>query len=145
MRIRWDSEVAQDVLGQLGRSARGMDTCIGQLGAVRAELSDGDSDAIRALSERFERFARDLSELYRELGEYRHAVLRADDVFDETARRARRLSEKLDGGVRAPVDAIDGAHARWSPGAYAVMPEMRVRVAPIPEWLEEAAARSNGT
>lgn len=138
MVIQWNSDAAQEALSHLRRAEQGLQNCLQQAQNVRAALreanKDGENKQLNKVSETFDEYEKRLRLLLEDVDAYETGVRRADTGFNEAEQRLTRLVKDLGG-------ATDGAggSAQWTPGAYAVTPNMRVGVAPMPAWLERAA------
>lgn len=145
MRIQWSSGAAQEMLGRLERVNQSVNDCRRQSEAVRSAMAeanpDGGNKAMKAAEERFGQLVGSLRSFEEALKAYQSAVRRADSLFEDAETEIGRLAAGLDSAQGAPVNLESGErYVSWEPAAYAVMPDMRVGVAPVPEWLRAAAA-----
>lgn len=146
MRIQWSSNAAQEMLGHLSQVNRGMEDCLRQSAVVYAAITeanpDGANRALKAASERYGLLLNKMRAFGEALEDFQSAVRRADGMFEDAEMELRRLMGGLDDSQDAPNNRESGGerYIRWEPSAYAVMPDMRINVAPVPKWLEAATS-----
>ena len=146
MRIQWSSSAAQEMLERLAQADRSMQDCLRQSSAVCAAMAeanpDGANRALRAAEERYGLLAKRLRAFEEALEDFQSAIRRADGLFEDAETELERLAERLDDARSAPNSRESGGerYIRWEPSAYAVMPDMRLNIAPMPEWLRAATA-----
>lgn len=144
MRIQWSSSAAQEMLGRLAQVDRSMEDCLRQSSAVRAAIAeanpDGANRALRAAEEHYGLLAKRLRAFEKALEAFQSAIRRADGLFEDAETELERLAERLDDARSAPNSRESGGerYIRWEPSAYAVMPDMRVSVMPMPDWFKAA-------
>lgn len=143
MKIQWNSDAAQEALSCLRRAERGLQGCLRQAQTVRAALreanKDGENKQLNKVSETFDGYEKRLRLLLEDVDAYEAGVRRADAGFSEAEQRIMRLVEDLGGAAGIPPAGGTGGYVQWSPGVYTVTPNMRVGIAPMPAWLEQAA------
>lgn len=144
MKIQWNSEAAQDVLKRLKQSEDGLEEGMQRARHVRVLLDkandEGDEKVLTRLSEAFEESVRRLQALLQELEEFRNAVRHCDAEFEEAENSINVLLRNLETDVALRMGDAYKDSANWEPKAYAVMPDMRVRAAPVPSWLDQITA-----
>lgn len=143
MLIQWNSGAAQEALSRLRRTKRGLEDCLQKSQTVRSSLQeanpDGENQTLKKALDRFESCEKKLKQLLDDVERYETGVEEADDGFSEAEQSAVRLVGELSSASPVAVGSGAGRFVRWEPAAYAAIPEMRVRVAPMPSWLEDAA------
>lgn len=144
MKIQWNSDAAQEVLEHLRKADQGLEDCVQQEKRAQSELAeanaDGDDQALTRITERFETCRAKLRALAAALENYESAVRRAEQEFESAERDIGRMADNLHEPSAAPYRG--GGSTSWEPDAYSEMPRMRMRVAPVPEWLETMTAES---
>ena len=144
MKIQWNSDAAQEVLEHLKKADRGLEDCAQQEKRARSELAEasaeGDNQALARITERFEACSAKLKALAAALEDYESAVRRAEQEFESAERDIGRMADNMREPSAAPYRG--GGSTSWEPGAYSEMPRMRMRVAPVPKWLETMTAES---
>lgn len=147
MIIQWNSNAAQDALVRIRKAERGLQECLTQSKKARTALEaanpDGEVKALKKALERFDMCQRRLNRLLEDIEDYETGVRRADTRFDEAERSVAHTVEALGRAVSVSTTGGTGGRVRWEPAAYAAAPEMRVRVAPTPSWLEDVAAEAS--
>lgn len=149
MIIQWNSNAAQDTLARMRKAQRGVQECLTQSQKARAALEaanpDGEVKALQKAMERFEICQKRLSKLLDDIEDYQTGVRRAEVCFDEAERSATRTVEDLGRAVSVSTAGGTRVRVRWEPAAYAAAPEMRVRMAPMPSWLEDMTAEASAS
>lgn len=146
MVIQWNSSAAQEALACLRKAEQGLQDCLQQAQTVYAKLEnanpDGENKQLNKVRECFAGCEKRIRLFMEDVEAYEEGVRQADTRFDEAEQGCRRAVESLDitGGV--PLAGGSGGYVKWDPAAYAVTPDMRVRIAPMPSWLEDAAAEA---
>lgn len=148
MLIQWNSSAAQEALSRLRRTERGLEDCLSRSQTVRSALQeanpDGENQTLKKALDRFESCEKKLRQLLDDVERYETGVRRANSGFDDAEQSAVRTVENLSTASAVPVTGSGaGRFVRWEPAAYATIPEMRVHVAPMPAWLEDAATESS--
>ena len=142
--IQWNSSTAQETLTRLRRTVRGMQDCLRQAKTARAALEqanpDGENQTLRKALECFDGCEQRLNRLLDDLESYKTGVRKANDRFEEAEQSALRVVNKLSAASSAPVTGAAMGRVNWDPTAYGAIPEIRVHAAPVPSWLENAAA-----
>ena len=149
MRIQWSSGAAQEMLIRLERADQGLADCVRQSALVRSALdeanADGEDQALRKAKERFEACAQEIRAFAEALDDFRSAVRRADERFEDAEAGVIRMAANLSQASAAPgrENGVGERYVNWEPSAFSVLPNMRVSGAPVPEWLETVTAGSN--
>lgn len=152
MKIQWSGAAVQEMLVRLARAEQRMEDCMRQSERLRTAIrdanADGENRALLRVEERCDALMLRLKRHGEALQAFRLAVRRADERFEEAEAQVGRFAELVARAQAAPppANALRGPRfAEWSPAAYAVMPEARVRVAAEPDWLREAVRHSKLT
>lgn len=140
MIIQWDSGAAQETVDRMRKAENELQDCLRQVQTVRAALEaanpDGESKLLNEVRERIDTCDRRLKRLLDDVEAYGRGTRNTNARFEEAERSLVRMVE---GSDASKVFGGTGG-LRWEPEAYAVTPNMRVRVAPVPAWLENAVA-----
>lgn len=113
--------------------------------ALEEANADGDNEALSALTERFDNCTKRMKALAQALDDFRSAVIRTDAEFDEAEHALHSLIGNLEERAELNMGASYQDARNWQPDAYAVMPDMRVHAAPVPEWLRYRLNTAVGT
>lgn len=144
MRIQWSSEAAGAMLSRLDESDQGLNGCLRQAAQILSALDeaniDGDDSALSKAKERFEGCRERLLTLTAALEDFTDALRRADKLFEQAEDDTIRLADGAGSASAPPVRYTLKNTVRWEPAAFAVMPEMRTRIAALPDWLENITA-----
>ena len=147
MRIQWSSNAAQETMDRLRRADHGLEDCLQMAASVRLALAEADPDsenkALQTLSARFEDCVLRMKALRDSVNAYENAVRRTDESFRETEAGILRRGEALGKTDEAPIYVSGEGFVNWGPGAFTVMPDMRINTVPLPLWLVNAAAEAD--
>ena len=148
MRIQWSSRAAQEMLIHLEKADQGLADCIRQAALAGEALDeanvDGENQALKKAQELFEDDVHELRALAESLGSFINALRKADRMFSETEESIARMAAGMGESESTPVYSEQQVvyHANWEPEAFAVIPNMRLRAAAMPTWLENSTNTS---
>ena len=146
MRIKWSSEAALEIAGQLERAQWAMEDCRELIAMVRTALNeanpDGENQALRKAAERFERDVVSMKKLTDLLNDTLTGVKRADQIMTEAERENASRADGMEEGTAYPhpEGAASFGRVDWSRIHSAPMPYLRINRVPLPEWLDDLTA-----
>ena len=146
MRIKWSSEAAMEIAGQLERAEWAIEDSRGLIAMVRTALDeanpDGENQALRKASERFERDVVSMKKLMDLLNDTLAGVKRADQIMNEAERENASRADGMEEGSRysQQMGMASAGRIDWSRIHSAPMPYLRISRAPLPEWLDNMTA-----
>ena len=109
--------------------------------ALNEANPDGENQALRKASERFERDVVSMKKLTDLLNDTLTGVKRADQIMAEAERENASRADGMEEGTgyQQTGDAFSG-RVDWSRIQSAPMPYLRISRVPLPEWLDDMTA-----
>lgn len=146
MRIKWSSETALEIAGQLERAEWAIEDSRGLIAMIRTALNeanpDGENQALRKASERFERDVVSMKKFTDLLNDTLAGVKRADQIMTEAERENASRADGMEEGTTYQQQAGSASFGKidWSRIHSAPMPYLRINRVPLPEWLDDMTA-----
>lgn len=139
MIIQWNSGAAQETVDRMRAAENELRDCLRQAQTVRAALEaanpDGENKLLNEVRDCIDACEGRLKRLLDDVEAYGRRTRNTNARFEEAERSLTRLIKSS--GVSEAFKETGGL--RWEPAAYAAAPDMRVRAAAMPAWLESGA------
>ena len=152
MRIRWNSDIARQMLRQMREASHSLQDCLQEARRAAEQFSDaglGSDSTVRRYENRMNSLIRRMNKCADKIDQLMEGTNSARDRFEEVEREVRRLFEEIGDPVHQdfvignPARAAVGAAAAggWESWPTLLMPEMRINSMPVaPAWLTALAA-----
>lgn len=152
MRIRWNSDIARQMLRQMQDASQSLQDCLQEARRAADQFGDaglGSDSTVRRYENRMDSLIRRMNKCADQIDRMMDGTRNARERFEEVEREVRRLFEEIGDPMRQ--DFVIGNPAAVSVGAAAIggwetwptllMPEMRIgSMGATPGWLAELAA-----